>query len=153
MRLLLLVEDNPADVDLLLEGLRVDDASTDIQIEALSTGVEALRRLRDHRKPAPDLIMLDLNLPARGGHEVLAEIRQDPDLHLLPVIIFTSSAAPEEVRTSYALGANCHVTKPEGLARYLDVARTVEEFWLRTAALPPADAPPSPATRGGNGHG
>ncbi len=141
-RLVLVVEDNPADVDLLLEALSVG-AAADVRVEAASTGADALRRLRDRRQPVPDLVVLDLNLPAGSGHDVLGEIRRDPRLRLLPVIVLTSSAAPEDVRASYALGANSHVAKPDGLTRYLEVVGAIEQFWLCTAVLPPVEGPPS----------
>jgi chemotaxis family two-component system response regulator Rcp1 len=132
---LLLVEDNPADVDLLLEGLAEGDGAP-VAVETAPNGAAAIHRLRDRDRDVPDLVLLDLNLPARGGHEVLTEIRADPRLRTLPVVVFTSSGSAEDIRTSYALGANCYVTKPPGLTRYFEVVRDIEQFWLRTAQLP-----------------
>jgi chemotaxis family two-component system response regulator Rcp1 len=144
---LLLVEDNPADVDLVLEGL-ADGAGAPVAVETAASGATAIRRLQDQGLVMPDLVLLDLNLPARGGHEVLTEIRADPRLRTLPVVVFTSSGSAEDIRTSYDLGANCYVTKPPGLTRYFEVVRGIEEFWLRTARLPGGADRNVPATTG-----
>ena len=88
------------------------------------------------KAPRPDLILLDLNLPRKNGREVLAEIKTDPVLHLIPVVILTTSAAEEDVLKSYELHANCYITKPVDLAQFLHVLRLIEDFWLTIVKLP-----------------
>ncbi len=136
---ILLVEDNPGDVDLTREALTRGKVIFNLSV--VSDGQDALAFL--HRQgpfagaPAPDLILLDLNLPGRDGREVLVEIKQDDQLKHIPVIIMTSSQAEEDIARSYASHANCYVTKPVDLQQFLKVVAAVEEFWLSVVKLPP----------------
>jgi CheY-like chemotaxis protein len=133
---ILLVEDNPGDVRLAMEALR--DGKVPKRIHVAEDGVAALDYLWSEagRAEPPDLILLDLNLPKRSGHEVLAEVRADDRLRATPVIVFTSSAAEPDVRQSYALQANCYITKPSGFSELSAAIRRIESFWLQTATLP-----------------
>jgi chemotaxis family two-component system response regulator Rcp1 len=133
-------------------GLEESSIGREVVLETRADGAGALRRLLDESAHLPDLVVLDLNLPGRGGHDVLKAMRGNPRLRRLPVIIFSSSSAAEDVRSSYDLGANCYVTKPHGLTRYFEVVRGIEDFWLSTAVLPPADAAPPPRTPGRDRH-
>ena len=139
---ILLVEDNPGDVRLVTEALK--DGGQPKQIHVAEDGVVAMEMLRGHdpdsEAPWPDLILLDLNLPRKHGHEVLAEIRQDERLHLTPVIVFTSSAAEQDIRRAYELHANCYVTKPGGFDELMEAIKRIECFWLTIAALPSRSA-------------
>lgn len=140
---MLLVEDNPGDVRLMREALREVGARS--RLHVVGDGVEALRFLRGvdeyARSARPDVIVLDLNLPRMGGREVLAEIKADPRLRHIPVVVLSSSAAEEDIAAAYGLHANCYVTKPADLDHFIDVARAIESFWCTTAKLvPPAVA-------------
>lgn len=136
----LLVEDNPGDVRLAKEALL--EGGVPKEIHVAEDGVEALEFLeRRKQKPGarlPDVILLDLNLPRKSGHEVLAEIRADAVLRHTPVIIFSSSAAQPDVEQAYELHANCYVTKPAGFAELMDTIKRIETFWLRVVTLPPS---------------
>jgi chemotaxis family two-component system response regulator Rcp1 len=136
---ILLVEDNPGDVRLTQEALREGKVRNHLHVAA--DGVEAmafLRREGQHaHAPQPDLILLDLNLPKKGGREVLAEIKEDPDLRRIPVVILTVSKAEEDVLKSYNLHANCYITKPVNLDQFLEVVKSIEDFWLTVVMLPP----------------
>ncbi|HEX2677794.1 MAG TPA: response regulator, partial [Polyangiales bacterium] len=127
---LLLVEDNPGDVHLFMHALKRADTSHNVS--TVTDGAAALAYLRREGKheaaPRPDLIILDLNLPKRGGREVLAAIKADPELQEIPVIVLTSSEAERDIRESYALKANCYVTKPVELHDFLSTIRSIEEF-------------------------
>ena len=138
---ILLVEDNPADVRLMREALNGGVAPKVIHVAR--TGDEADAYLSG-AEPVPDLVFLDLNLPGKHGLEVLADIRRQPRLAPLPVIIFSSSETEEDVRRAYAATANCYVAKPGSLDRYFSVLADTERFWLSTARLPGPD--PSPQT-------
>jgi chemotaxis family two-component system response regulator Rcp1 len=85
----------------------------------------------------PDLIMLDLNLPKKDGREVLQELKSDPSLKLIPIIVLTTSSADKDVLQSYALNANCFITKPVDFQQFVDVVRSIERFWLSVVTLPP----------------
>ena len=104
-------------------------------------GVEALAFLRregDYADvPRPDVILLDLNLPRMDGREVLAEIKQDPRLLRIPVVIVTSSEAERDVARAYDLHANCYITKPVDLRQFIEVVKSIEDFWLAVVRLPP----------------
>jgi len=136
---ILLVEDNAGDVGLVREGLRECKIRNNLHL--VGDGVAASAFL--HRqgvyasKPRPDVILLDLNLPRRDGHELLREIKEDARLKQIPVVILTSSAAEEDVVRSYSLHANCYVTKPLGIDQFLAVIRSIDEFWLTIVKLPP----------------
>jgi two-component system response regulator len=135
----LLVEDNPGDAELTRVALA--DSAAIGEIHVVPDGVEALAFLRRDRAyadaPRPDLIMLDLNLPRLDGRRVLADVKQDPWLRDIPVVVLSSSAADDDVATAYRLGANCYVTKAVGLDSYLDGVRAIERFWGTVATLPP----------------
>lgn len=136
---ILLVEDNPGDVRLILEAFREGKVANIMRVA--TDGEEALAILRREGPHAtakrPDIIMLDLNLPKKDGREVLAEIKMDPNLKRIPVMILTSSKAEEDIVKSYNLYANCYITKPVGLDQFIQVARTIEDFWLTIVKLPP----------------
>lgn len=135
---ILLVEDNPADVDLTRETLEF--AKIRNRLHAVSDGVEALAFLR-RQSPyeeavRPDLILLDLNLPRKDGREVLQELKGEPSLRSIPVVVLTSSDAEKDVLKSYDLGANCYITKPVDLDQFADVVRSIEDFWFVVVKLP-----------------
>ena len=136
---ILLVEDNPGDVDLALEAL--EDSKINNQVSVAGDGEEAmafLRRTGNHAgAPRPDLILLDLNLPKKDGREVLAEIKADEDLKRIPVVILTSSQTEEDIFRSYNLHANCYITKPIDLHQFIRVVKAIEDFWLTIVSLPP----------------
>lgn len=132
---ILLVEDNPADVRLMREALNAGESKV---IHVARTGDEAGAFLSG-AEPVPDLVFLDLNLPGKHGLEVLADIRRQPRLAPLPVIIFSSSETEEDIRRAYAATANCYVAKPGSLDRYFSVLADTERFWLSTARLPGPD--------------
>jgi|SRR5579864_7977685 len=135
---ILLVEDSPGDVRLTQEALR--DAKVRNHLSVATDGVAAmefLRRKGQHAKaPRPDLILLDLNLPKKGGREILAEIKADNDLKTIPVVILTTSSSDEDILRSYRLHANCYVTKPVDLDSFLKVVNSVENFWLAIVKYP-----------------
>ena len=134
---ILLVEDNPGDARLTREGLR--DAKVQNNLHVVLDGVEALaflRRQGPYRAvPAPDLILLDLNLPKKDGREVLEEIKKDDHLKHIPVVILTTSQAEKDVIESYRLRANAYVTKPVDLEQFLKVVKSIEHFWLEIVKL------------------
>ena len=138
----LLVEDNPADVRLTQEALR--DSSPNVHLNVARDGVEALEFLHHQGQfdnaPVPDLIVLDLNLPRKNGREVLSEVKADPDLHKILVLVMTTSRAEQDVQKAYALNANCYITKPMDLDEFLRIVKAIEEFWLHTATLPTISA-------------
>jgi CheY-like chemotaxis protein len=129
---ILLVEDNPADARLTREILAV----AGVELAVARDGVEALSALRSADAALPDLVLLDLNLPRMGGLEVLAEVKADPVLSSVPVVVLTTSRADRDVRRAYELHANAYVAKPLGLARLTETLRAFAAFWLRTATLP-----------------
>jgi CheY-like chemotaxis protein len=134
---LLLVEDNPADVRLVQEALK--NASVPVQLSVARDGVEALEFLRREGKflsaPRPKLVLLDLNLPRKNGREVLSEIKTDPELKRIPVVVMTTSTAPQDIDKSYSLNANCYVTKPAELDDFFAVIRCIERCWLNPATM------------------
>jgi len=136
---ILMVEDNLGDVRLTQEALSEGKVRNHLYVVA--DGVEAmafLRREGQHaHAPQPDLILLDLNLPKKSGPEVLAEIKADPELRRIPVVILTVSKAEEDVLKSYNLHANCYITKPVNLDQFLEVVKSIEDFWLTVVMLPP----------------
>ena len=135
----LMVEDNPGDVRLTQEALH--EAKVRNNIHVVADGVEALaflqRQGRYASAPRPDVILLDLNLPKKDGREVLAEIKADPNLRRIPVVVLTSSEAEEDILKAYNLYANAYVTKPVDLDKFIAVARSIEGFWLEIVKLPP----------------
>jgi CheY-like chemotaxis protein len=136
---LLLVEDNPGDVRLTREALR--DHKILHNMNVVIDGEEALAFLRREGRfaaaPRPDLVFLDLNLPRLGGREVLDEIKRDPHLKAIPVVVLTSSQAEEDVARSYELGANCYIVKPVDFERFGKVIKALDSFWLAVVTLPP----------------
>ncbi len=138
---ILLVEDNPGDVDLTREGLAETKLVNDLFVA--QDGVEALAFLRQEgaqsEAPRPDLILLDLNLPRMDGRELLAEVKNDPDLCRIPVVVLTSSEAEEDVLRTYDLHANCYITKPVNLDKFMKIVRAIEGFWFSVATLPQGD--------------
>ena len=134
----LLVEDNPGDVRLTQEALRNYKVRNNLHV--VTDGEEAMAFLRREGKypdaPRPDIIMLDLNLPKKDGREVLAEIKSDPGLKTIPVVIITSSEAEQDVIKSYNLNANCYVTKPVNLDQFIKVVQSINDFWLTIVKLP-----------------
>jgi CheY-like chemotaxis protein len=136
----LVVDDDEDDVLMMREALRTARSSTRIQV--LGDGSEVipyLRREGDHAGAnRPDLILLDLNLPGRAGNQVLADIKGDPDLRRIPVVVLTVSGAEEDVLCSYDLHANAYVTKPVDLNSFLEAIRKIDEFFITVVRLPPA---------------
>jgi two-component system response regulator len=135
---ILLVEDNPGDVELTREALH--DSKVHMNLSVVSDGVEALAFLRRQTRyadaPRPDLILLDLNLPRKDGRGVLAEIKADPELRQIPVVILTSSQAEQDILRAYELHANCYVTKPVDLDQFVTIVRSIEQFWFTVVKLP-----------------
>jgi two-component system, chemotaxis family, response regulator Rcp1 len=135
---ILLVEDNPGDVDLTTELLTASKIAN--RISVVADGVEAMAFLRREGKyanaAAPDLVLLDLNLPRMDGRSVLAQIKNDPQLRTLPVVILSSSEAESDIARSYNLHANCYCTKPVRLEEFAKVIASIEDFWLKIVRLP-----------------
>ena len=135
---ILLVEDSPGDVRLTQEAFQ--DAKVHIKLHVASDGTEAMAFL--HRKgeyanvPRPYLILLDLNLPKKDGREVLEEIKESPTLKSIPVVVLTTSASEADILRSYRLHANCYITKPVGLDGFLEVVKSIDDFWLTVVKLP-----------------
>ena len=136
---LLLVEDNPGDVRLAKEALK--ECKIDNTVYVAQDGIEALAFLRkegEHEKaPRPDLILLDLNLPRKSGREVLAEVKADPSLRRIPIVVMTVSRDEEDVLKAYNLHANCYITKPIDFGQFIRITRSIEDFWFRIVKLPP----------------
>jgi CheY-like chemotaxis protein len=134
----LLVEDDAGDTLMIREAF--DHNKVHNNLAAVTDGVEAMRYLRKEGEygdaPRPDLILLDLNLPRMDGREVLAEIKQDESLSLIPVVVLTTSAAEEDVLRSYKLHANAYVTKPVDFERFIDVVRQIDDFFVTVVKLP-----------------
>jgi CheY-like chemotaxis protein len=135
----LLVEDNPADVRLTEETLK--ESKVKINLNVAIDGQEATDFLHKNGRftdaPRPDVILLDLNLPKKDGRQVLKEIKEDPKLKCIPIVIITSSKAEEDVVKTYDLHANCYVVKPINLEQFSKIVRTIEEFWFKIVKLPP----------------
>lgn len=135
---ILLIEDNPGDVDLTRE--MVEASKVRNVIRNVADGVEALAYLR-HQPPyteamRPDLVLLDLNIPKKDGRAVLSEIKQDPDLKDIPVVVLTTSEAESDILKSYQLHANCYISKPVDLSKFATIIRSIEDFWLTVVKLP-----------------
>jgi len=134
-----LVEDNPADVRLTEEALK--ESKIRNRLFVVNDGVEAIEFLRQQGEyagsPRPDLVLLDLNLPRKDGREVLADIKTDEELKRIPVVVLTTSQDECDLLRSYNLHANCYIQKPVDLDRFLEVVRSVEDFWLSIVRLPP----------------
>lgn len=136
---ILLVEDNPGDVRLTMEALKESKIVNNPSIVA--DGEEAMAFLRGEGRyanaPHPHMVLLDLNLPKKDGREVLDEIKGDPVLRTIPIIVLTTSMAEKDIVLSYNLGANCYVIKPIDLAQFVEVVQAIEQFWFSIVALPP----------------
>lgn len=135
MSRILLVEDNQADALLLQEAFRAADVTS--PVDHVTDGVQALEHLR-RAETQPSLVLLDLNLPRKDGRQVLAEVKADPALREIPVIVLTTSSAPADVALAYERGANAYVRKPLGMDPLIAAAASIRDFWLRTATLPSA---------------
>lgn len=135
---ILLVEDSPDDVDLTKEAFEAGKMKNNLHVA--EDGEEAMLFLRKEGKfagsPRPDIILLDLNLPKKSGKEVLEDVKQDEELMDIPVVILTTSAAEEDILRSYQLHANCYITKPVDLNKFLDIVKTIETFWFSIVKLP-----------------
>lgn len=135
---ILLVEDNPGDVRLTKEAFK--DAKVINNIHVVKDGEEAMAFLRHEgtyaNLPHPDIILLDLNLPRKDGREVLAEIKEDSLLKSIPIIILTTSKSEEDILNTYNLHANCYITKPVDLNQFINVVKSIEDFWLCLVKLP-----------------
>ncbi len=140
---ILLVEDNPGDVRLTREALQ--EGKVYNNLHWAKDGIEALdflhRRGKFEGVPRPDIILLDLNLPKKDGREVLAAIKGDAHLRHIPVVVLTTSQAEEDVARSYDLHANCFITKPVDLQKFIQVVQSIDRFWLTIVTLPPARMP------------
>ncbi|MBK7862622.1 MAG: response regulator [Archangiaceae bacterium] len=132
---ILLVDDSEADVRFALEALK--EAKVKNKVHVVYDGESALEFLRRPGQRRPDLMLLDLNLPGLDGREVLADIKQDPLLAVMPVVILTTSRAEEDVLRTYALHANCYITKPVDLAQFVKVIQSIDAFWFSVVKLPP----------------
>jgi len=141
---ILLVEDNPGDIRLTQEALK--DAKIINNVNLAKDGVEAISFLRREGNYTgavrPDLILLDLNLPKKNGLEVLAEIKSDLDLKRIPVVILSVSKLEEDIIKSYNDYANCYIIKPVDLNQFLEVIKSIEDFWLTIVKLPPNGSKP-----------
>jgi len=140
---ILLVEDNPADVRMTVEILKETKVRNTVTVAGDgNVAMDLLRRVGKYTQAVqPDLILLDLNLPKKDGKQVLAEIKADPILRRIPVVILTSSSAEEDIVKSYSLYANCYVTKPVDLEQFVKVVKSIEDFWLTIVKLPSGKTP------------
>jgi CheY-like chemotaxis protein len=138
---ILLVEDNPGDVRLIQEALKTTDLQYVLDIAA--DGDEALSRMLNEASPSPrslpDLVILDLNLPGRSGHEVLAVIKEHPRTRTIPVIVLSSSGLNEDIQKAYGAHANCYIQKPQNIDDFFHVCSLLEAFWFEVARLPKAN--------------
>jgi len=136
---ILLVEDNPGDVRLTIEVLK--DGKFRNRLIVASDGVEAMTILRrlgsGGTVERPDMVLLDLNLPKKDGRAVLSEIKADPELKRIPVVILTTSSSEQDILRSYNLQANCYITKPVDLEQFVRVVQHIQDFWLSIVRLPP----------------
>jgi chemotaxis family two-component system response regulator Rcp1 len=136
---ILLVEDNPGDERLTREALK--EGKVYSNLHWVKDGVEAMSFLRREGRykdvPRPDIVLLDLNLPRKDGREVLQDIKTDDDLKRIPVVVLTTSKAEEDVLRTYNLHANCYVTKPVDLEKFIVVVKSIDVFWLTIVTLPP----------------
>jgi two-component system, chemotaxis family, response regulator Rcp1 len=135
---ILLVEDSPTDAKLTVKALALAKVAN--LVTHVEDGVQAMdflkRRGKYPQATRPDLIMLDLNLPKKDGREVLEELKADPDLNTIPVVVLTTSKAEQDILRSYQLHANCYITKPVNFERFLEVVQSIEHFWLSVVVLP-----------------
>jgi two-component system, chemotaxis family, response regulator Rcp1 len=136
---ILLVEDSPSDANLTIKGFK--NAKIANNLYWVEDGETAMKYLQQQGKfadaPCPDLILLDLNLPGMDGREVLTEVKSDPNLKRIPVVILTTSTDEQDILRSYNLNANCYVTKPIDIYQFIQVVQLIQNFWLAAVALPP----------------
>lgn len=135
---ILLVEDSPSDAFIAKEALKRGGGKSNLHLA--HDGVEAMAFLRKQGEyfdaPDPDIILLDLNMPRKDGREVLAEVKNDPKFKCIPVIVLTSSNAEQDVMKAYELHANCYITKPTDFAKFKELLKAIESFWLTNVTLP-----------------
>lgn len=135
---ILLIEDSPGDVRLAKEAFK--EGNINVQLHVVMDGLEAIRFLKKtppyQAAPRPDLILLDLNLPKKDGREVLGEIKGDPEMRSIPVVVLTTSNAEQDILNSYNLHVNCYINKPVDFDKFFKIIQRIEEFWLKTAILP-----------------
>lgn len=135
---ILLIEDNPGDVRLAQEAFK--EGNINVNLNVAMDGMEAINYLRKQGAftdaVTPDLVLLDLNLPKKDGREVLSDIKADPKLRSIPVVILTTSNAEQDILNSYNLHVNCYINKPVDFDRFFDIIQKIEDFWLQTAILP-----------------
>ena len=145
---ILLVEDNAADVRLTREAFKEGNVTHHLNVASDGEAAMAFlhRRGQYAAAPRPDLVLLDLNLPKKDGREVLAEIKGDPSLRKIPVVVLTTSKAEEDVARAYDLNCNCYITKPVDLDQFIKVVQSIDDFWLHVAVLPPPQ-PDDPSRR------
>ena len=136
----LLVEDSPADIELTRQALAEAEIETELTVCPDGEAAAAyLHREGEHADaPRPDLILLDLNLPKKDGRELLVEIKRDPDLSLIPVVVLTTSASEDDVLHAYREHVNCYIRKPVRLQDFINVVRSIDEYWLSIVTLPPS---------------
>lgn len=138
---ILLVEDNPGDARLTREALRESKMRNNLYV--VEDGVEAMAYLRHEEgyrdAVRPDIILLDLNLPRMSGREVLQEVKDDPDLRRIPVVVLTTSDDERDIVTTYNLHANCYITKPVDISRFMTIVKNIENFWFTIVKLPPTE--------------
>ncbi|HEY2923251.1 MAG TPA: response regulator [Candidatus Binatia bacterium] len=134
----LLVEDNPGDIRLTEEALK--EGKVIVNLTVARDGVEAMEYLQGRNGHAnavrPDLMLLDLNLPKKDGRRVLEEIKSSPELKSIPVVVLTTSEADSDILTTYGLHANCYITKPVDMDRFVEIVQLLEEFWFTIVKLP-----------------
>ncbi len=140
---ILLVEDNPADIRLTEEALKENKLK--VNLYTVLDGVEAMAFLKKENKyekmPTPDLMILDLNMPKKDGREVLKEVKEDPVLRSIPIVVLTISQAEEDIIFSYNYHVNCYIRKPLDLNKFIEVVKSIESFWLTIVTLPPKFQP------------
>lgn len=141
---ILLVEDNPGDRALAVEALR--DSKINNHLHVAVDGEEAMNFLNKsgnfRNAETPDIVFLDLNLPKKDGREILAEIKNNPRLKSIPVVVLTTSSAEEDIIRSYDLHANCYISKPLDFNQFVKVVKSIEDFWLTIVKLPPKKREP-----------
>ncbi len=140
---ILLAEDNATDVMLTRRALKAAKIAN--RLHVVRDGIEAMAFLRREGKyrevPTPDLILLDLNMPKKDGRAVLAEIKEDPQLRLIPVVVLTTSSHEQDVLQAYGLHANCYILKPVDFEQFAEVIKSIDNFWFKVVILPEAPSP------------
>ena len=136
---ILLIEDSPSDANLTMQSLQQAKITNRLHwVEEGEAAMDFLYQRGEYiNAPRPDLIVLDLNLPGMDGREILADVKADPDLRRIPVVVLTTSSNEEDVLRSYDLNANCYVTKPFNVQQFIQVVQLISDFWLTAVKLPP----------------